>query len=121
MDQALRDFVLWRDGGCVTQYVNSAYWASRWPMLQGLPDPGPCSGPVQLDHVHDGPTPAAGRRADTDEDHLWSVCRGHHTETSAGPGRRWATMAVVRVAAQAYISAANVRARIAGWPRIAAG
>ncbi len=108
MDPALRDYVLARDGGCVAALANSAFWSSRWPMLQGLPDPGPCAGRLTLDHVKDGLR--LGRRAPDDPGHLWAVCVRHHL------GTLWSSRTPVREAARAYIAAANEAAARNRWP-----
>lgn len=120
VSEALAHYVLTRDGGCVARFVNSRFWANRWPMLQGLPDPGPCrtafgalrapeerSG-LTLDHVKT--ELAMSKRAPDDRFHLWAVCPWHHVNTS------WVTHADVREAARAYIIAANAAADLAGWP-----
>lgn len=44
---------------------------------------GPCWGPLTLDHVKD--RPMMGKRAPSDEQHLVTLCAGHHLETD------WAT------------------------------
>lgn len=130
MDQDLRQYVVLRDDGCVARFVNSAFWASRWPMLQGLPSPGLCRNEfggdinprsligLQVDHVKHADEHAMGLKAPDDPDHLWTMCPGHHTEPggSGVPGRVWATMSVVREAAVEYIAAANEAARLRGWP-----
>ena len=120
MDPALARYIALRDGGCVARYVNSAFYASRWPMLQGLPDPGPCrdrwgnrvnpEAPGTYDHVKR--ELGMGIRED-DPEQLWMLCAGHHGFTRLSP---WATRADVREAARAYIAAANAAAREAGWP-----
>ena len=112
MNPALREFVLRRDDGCVATRANSRFWATRWPMLQGLPDPGPCEGRITLDHVKDDL--ALGKKAPDDPWHLWSVCVAHHTETRAGA--QWATSKPVRAAARLYIRAATEYAQERGWP-----
>jgi hypothetical protein len=129
MDPALILFVKLRDGDCVARYCDEALWSARWPMLQGLPEPGPCrdafgsalpaTRPVPMmvldaDHVHDADAHAMGAKAQDDADHLWSVCPGHHTGTDAG--RQWATNSEVRRAAPVYIAAANGFALRRGWP-----
>jgi hypothetical protein len=118
---ALRSYVLTRDGGCCARLVNNSFWKRRWPMLQGLPDPGPCRNEfggsinatsllgLQLDHVKDDLM--MGQKAPDDADHLWTVCPWHHVETN------WATNAEVRAAARAYIKAANEAAAEFGWPK----
>jgi len=129
MDQRILLYVKWRDGDCVARFANHPLWATRWPMLQGLPDPGPCRDrfgalldavrPVPAmhlegDHVPDADGHAMGAKAPDDAAHLWGVCAGHHTGTSAG--RQWATHAEVRRAAALYIAAAN-EAAAARWMR----
>lgn len=130
MDTAVYQYVLLRDDGCCARFVNSAYWASRWPMLQGLPDPGPCRdafggwvNPRSLmglteDHVKAPDEHAMGMKADDDPDHLWVVCAGHHIAPggTGTPGQVWATMSEVRRAAFVYIAAANELAARSGWP-----
>ena len=120
MNQALREYVLARDGGCVARLSNSALEASRWPMLQGLPDPGLCHttwGEVirsdalvglQLDHVEEADKLSFATKPPDDADHLWTMCPYHH--------ERWATKAEVRDAARSYIVAANAAAAKRGWP-----
>lgn len=88
-------------------------------MLQGLPDPGICRSafgvPVDptrvsgltLDHVKD--ELRMGKRAPDDPAHLWTICAHHHVTTS------WVTHADVRMAARAYIAAANEAAAANGW------
>ncbi len=121
MDSGLAQYILSRDGGCVARFVNSAFWASRWPMLQGLPDPGPCRDAFgnlvdpkasgTIDHVKDELGMAI---REDDPNQLWELCAGHHGFTRFSP---WATRADVRAAARLYIKAANERARANGWPR----
>jgi hypothetical protein len=113
VNPALREYIIRRDGGCCAVYVNSMFWCSRWPMLQDLPDPGPCrdrwgnqpykgcSADLTVDHVHDD-YGEMGQRAPDDIDHLWTLCHWHHIESS------WATKAEVRAAARKYIPAANL-------------
>ncbi len=126
MDQALRQYILLRDGGCVARFVNSHFYASRWPMLQGLPDPGECKNmfgsyesPSSLmnktiDHVEKADELSFATRPPDDPDHLWTLCSGHHQ--GLVHGAVWATKHEVREAARAYIEAANEAARRAGWP-----
>ena len=124
MNAGLRRYVILRDGGCVARFVNSHFWASRWPMLQALPDPGPCGdnwgrriNPTQLDlmeadHVKD----ELGMAIREDDPYqLWTMCPFHHR---GALGSGWATRSDVRAAARQYIAAANVIAIDAGWPRI---
>ncbi len=113
MDQALRQYVVRRDGGCCARFVNSAFYASRWPMLQGLPEPGLCRNTwggvisaealqyMTVDHVKKEPGWAI---REDDPAQLWTVCPWHHVNTS------WVTKAPVRQAAREYIAAANVAA-----------
>lgn len=120
MDQALRSFVLQRDGGCVARFVRSKLWATRWPMLQGLPDPGPCKNQfgtrvdpyslmgLEVDHVKGALRMA--KRAEDDPWHVWTMCPWHHRES------HWATMVEVRDAAREYIASANAFALKEGWP-----
>ena len=109
------DAYLWRrDGGCIARFVNNTLWAGRWPMLQGLPDPGPCRNAAgderspydrencTREHVKDEPGMSA--RAENDEDHTVIVCWGHHVF-----GRQWCTGSLVRAAVRLYIAAANQR------------
>lgn len=107
-------YVRWADGGCVARYVNNPFHAARWPMLQGLPDPGLCRGPggevrsphdegnLTREHVKDANAHAMSLRAVTDRDHVVVMCWGHHVF-----GRQWCTMAVVREAILAYIAKRN--------------
>ena len=114
MDARLRDYILARDGdACVARFANSGFWAQRWPMLQGLPEPGLCFGRLTLDHVKTDL--AMSKKAPDDPAHLWCVCTGHHTATRAG-GYQWATNAAVRDAARQYIARANEMAAERGWP-----
>lgn len=108
-------WVFSRDGGCVARLVNSALWASRWPMLQGLPDPGLCrnaAGDVRsaydvanctIEHVKD--ELGMSVRATDDPLHAWTVCWGHHVV-----GRQWCTSVQVREAARLYIPRATALA-----------
>lgn len=52
---------------------------------------GPCFGPLTLDHVKD--EPMMGKRAPSDEQHLVTICLGHHIETGWAtanrPSLRW--------------------------------
>lgn len=126
MDSALRGYILLRDGGCVARYVTMPLEVVRWPMLRGLPDPGPCRNefgswinPASLmgmtvDHVKDRDRPSMSLKAPDDPDHLWALCPGHHTGIEAG--RVWATQVGVREAALVYIAAANDHARRNRWP-----
>jgi hypothetical protein len=66
----LRMTILKRDKGCLAPVLSPA--AS-----------GPCWGPLTLDHVKD--QPMMGKRAPSDEQHLVTLCYGHHVETG------WAT------------------------------
>lgn len=105
---ALRRWLFWRDGGCIAQMVNNRFWAQRYPMLQGLPDPGLCSGPLTLDHFKDADKHATGKKAPDETlaeaiNHLWTVCRGHHVD-----GCQWVTKSVVRLAALEYVRVANL-------------
>lgn len=50
---------------------------------------GPCSGRITLDHVHLHAGGTKGKRAPSDEQHLVSLCEGHHLVSKAG--RIWAT------------------------------
>jgi len=122
MDSALREYVLLRDGGCVARFVGSAFEASRWPMLQGLPSPGACrnefgsiirsTGYVgfTIDHINDD----LHVRADH-PDRLWVLCAFHHGLAQMA-GAQWATKAEVRAAAPLYAVAANAAAKVAGFP-----
>ena len=111
-ERAAYDYVQWADGGCVARYVNSPFHASRWPMLQGLPDPGPCrdmNGAIRDPRDHSNLTREHVKdelgmsiRADTDRDHLVIMCWGHHVF-----GRQWCTRADVRDAIRAYIKKRN--------------
>jgi len=104
-----------RDGGCVARFANNPMWAKAWPMLQGLPEAGPCrsgSGDVispyaqrywSIAHVKD--ESRMGKRADDDVRHAWTMCPGHTLV-----GRTWETSAVVREAGRLYIAEANRRA-----------
>jgi hypothetical protein len=108
------EYVRWADGGCVARFVNSRFDAVRWPMFQGLPDPGPCRNAAgdqrspyeesnnTFEHVKDDL--AISLRAVSDRDHMVRVCWGHHVF-----GAQWCTMAVVREAIRAYIIARNAR------------
>src|SRR5262245_57857423 len=49
---------------------------------------GPCWGRLTLDHVKD--QPRMGKRAESDPDHLVSLCEGH-TEHGARAGQQWNT------------------------------
>ncbi len=126
MDEAVRTFVLLRDGGCVARYVNSSFWASRFPMLQDLPAPGQCSGMFgsyddpnsllhkELDHVERADELSFATKPPDDPEHLWTLCHGHHQERRAG--RVWATHEKVRGAAREYIVEANAAAKKRGFP-----
>lgn len=52
---------------------------------------GPCSGPVTLDHIHRHAGGTRGKRAASDEQHLVSLCAGHHLGWNDKGGRVWAT------------------------------
>ncbi len=121
MNEAVRTYVLLRDGGCVARFVNSAFFATRWPMLQGLPDPGPCRSKwgdrqnpealyaMTVDHVElDGEMSFASKPPD-DPEHLWTSCWGHHLGN-------WVNKEPVRAAARLYIPAANAHAARRGFP-----
>ena len=122
MNGDLRNYVMLRDGGCVARFVGDRLMVTRWPMLVGLPDPGPCRdtwgnliSPTALwfmhaDHVKDELGMAI---REDDPEQLWTMCPYHHMG-SLGSG--WATKTVVRVAARIYIAAANAFARRRGWP-----
>lgn len=122
MDGQLRSYILLRDQGCVARFVNSAFYAFRWPMLQGLPDPGQCRNEFgslisaegfvgfTIDHVND----PVWVRSDH-PDRLWVLCAFHHG-LSQMAGGQWATKVPVREAAPLYIAAANEQARIGGFP-----
>jgi hypothetical protein len=128
VDPLLRAYVIARDGGCVARFVTMPLEQKRWPMLAGLPDPGPCRDQwgtwvdptghraITADHVKERDSPSMSMKAPDDIDHLWARCYGHHEGIEAG--RVWATMVVVREAALAYIAAANAAARLSGWPRV---
>lgn len=98
----------------MARFVNSSFYATRWPMLQGLPDPGLCrnaagdprnpydEGNLTYEHVKDDL--GMSLRALSDRDHLVRFCWGHHVF-----GAQWCTMSVVREAIRAYIDARNAR------------
>jgi hypothetical protein len=121
MDEQLVAYLLSRDGGCVARLVNSRLWASRFPMLQGLPDPGPCRNAageprdatdvrnLTFDEVKmDAPgEPGShlrmGKKAGHSEMDV-VVCWGHHVF-----GRQWSTSKLVRGALREYLPVANAR------------
>ena len=122
MDSQLRSYILLRDEGCAARFVNSAFDARRWPMLQGLPSPGVCR------NEFGSPIPATGYvgftidhinndlqvRADH-PDRLWTLCAFHHGLARTA-GEQWATKSEVRAAAALYAVAANEAARLANFP-----
>jgi hypothetical protein len=107
-------FIRWADGGCVARFVNSTFYAGRYPMLQGLPDPGPCrnaAGEIRspydesnLTNEHVKDELGMSLRATSDREHLVRFCWGHHVF-----GQQWCTMSVVREAIRAYIAARDAR------------
>ncbi len=122
MDQALRSYILTRDGGCIAR-LTVAWCATLWPMFQGLPEPGECRNtwgdvisPFELDKMTIEEVKAelrAGRKAGYSKESCVCVCPGHHFE-GRGPGAKWCTKAVVREAVRLYIPAANEKARERG-------
>ena len=131
MDAELRQAIIRRDGGgCVARLANQRYSIEPdggWPMLKGLPDPGPCrnaAGEVRspfdaynltIDEIKmDAPGEPgshfrAGKRAGYSLGTCVTACVGHHV-FGRGSGAQWTTKAVVRAALRLYIPEANRRA-----------
>lgn len=125
MDQHLREQIIQRDGGgCVARFVNNRLYAREFPMLQGLPEPGPCKtagGDVR--------SPFDQRNLTIEEIKVdkpgsigsWrglSIKGGYSLETSIAAcwghhvfGQQWTTKAVVREAFREYLPVANARYR----------
>lgn len=109
---AAYEYVRWADGGCIARLVNNALYATRFPMLQGISDPGACTdagGGVRspydeanLTNEHVKDELGLQIRAATDVWHLVRVCWGHHVF-----GRQWCTRADVRSAIRLYIAERN--------------
>ena len=128
MDAELRQAIIRRDGGCVARLANQRYSIGPgWPMLQGLPDPGPCrnaAGDVRspfdqynltIDEIKmDAPgEPGSHFRSSKQAGYSLvtcvTACTGHHI-FGRGSGAQWTTKAVVRAALRLYIAEANRRA-----------
>lgn len=80
MTPELREAVLRRDGGCIAARMEPEHGCTdRW----GMPHSPTAVELLTLDHVKD--QPRMGRRAQSDPQHLVSLCWGAHLNTS------WAT------------------------------
>ncbi|MGV0985045.1 MAG: hypothetical protein ACOYB2_10850 [Limnohabitans sp.] len=116
MDTGLRNELIRRDGGCVARYANSPIWKTRWPMFQGLPDPGQCrnaAGDVRDPHDVMNLTieevkaqSRMSKKAGYSRETSVVVCWGHHV-FGHGSGAQWCTKHVVREAIREYLLAVN--------------
>jgi hypothetical protein len=70
----LHDYIIKIDGGCIAPQVD--------------PEAGPCSGRLTLDHVKI--ELRLGKRAESVENRLVTVCEGH-SENGAKAGHQWNT------------------------------
>jgi hypothetical protein len=98
MDQQLRKDILARDGGCVARMANNPAFAEQFPMLQDLPEPGPCRN-IWSDIISPSDekwltieeiklTLRSSKKAGYSLTTSVSACGGHHIE-GRGPGAKW--------------------------------
>lgn len=119
----IREYLLERDGGCVSRFANSPFWRTRWPMLQGLPRAEMCAdrygNPIdsrQIRHMtieevkidapgEPGSHLRMGVKAGYSAETCVVMCWGHHIG-----GHQWCTQEVVRGGIRLYIVEANLQA-----------